>query len=458
MVLALAMLEISLLSVGISGTILWWVRPGPHDLPDLAVHLSQALALAVCCVVSFYYNDLYDIRRVKTFEQFGMRLLQSVGVAFILLAGLYTVFPQLRLSDGPFFSSVVVLAVLLVPIRGILYAVMKTHAVHGRVLILGGGPLAGKVATEIQAAPQFRYSILGFVDDTNGNAISDPTTQAALQCPVVGKLECLDEVIGRLRPDRIIVALAERRGRLPVWDLLNARLRGILVEDGTEAYEHITGKLSIENLTPSDLLFSKDFERPGPQVLVRRAISLAASFIGLVATAPLMGIIAIVIKLDSRGPVLFIQERVGVAGRVFRLLKFRTMHPKSEDATEPVWGRDVASRITRVGRWLRKLRLDELPQFLNIIKGDMDLVGPRPEMACNVKAMTEKIPYYAMRQMVRPGITGWAQIKHCYSVSQDDVAEKVRYDLFYIKHMSFWFDLRILIDTVKIVLFGRGAR
>ncbi len=458
MVLTLAVLEFGLLSLGISGTVLLWGRPLPLDWASLAVSVGQGFTLALCCVISFYYNDLYDVRRVKSFDQFALRLLQSLGAVFIMLAGLYTAFPRLHLADGPFYSSMVLLILLVLPVRAILYAIMKSPAFRERVLILGGGSLARNIAAEIQGATYLRYSVVGFVDGTDDNPMLAPGSSVSFRRTILGPLENLGEIIKDVRPGRVIVALTERRKRLPVMDLLNLRLSGTLVEDGIETYENITGKLAIETLTPSYLLFSRDFDKPRYQRALRRAISLAASLIGLIASAPLLGIIALLIKLESQGPVLFIQERVGAGGRVFRLMKFRTMRPNRKDATEPVWERDVASRVTRVGKWLRKLRLDELPQFLNILKGDMDLVGPRPEMACNVKAMTEKIPYYSLRHVVRPGITGWAQVKHGYSVSQEDVAEKVRYDLYYIKHMSLWFDLRILMDTVKIVLFGRGAR
>ncbi|MCZ7625411.1 MAG: sugar transferase [Candidatus Methylomirabilis sp.] len=267
----------------------------------------------------------------------------------------------------------------------------------------------------------------------------------------------LHPLVEELRPDRIVVALAERRGRLPVRDLLEMRVRGTVVVDGITSYEYLTGKLAIENLVPSYLIFSRDFERPVWRTATRRLVSIMGAAIGLVLSLPFMGIIAVLILLDSGRPALFIQKRVGLRGRVFSLLKFRTMRVKESAQAESVWERNDDSRVTRVGRWLRMLRLDEPPQFFNILKGDMDFIGPRPEIAGNVKSMTEKIPFYALRHVVRPGITGWAQIKYGYSVNQEDVTEKTRYDLYYIKHLSLSLDLRILIDTVKIVLFGRGA-
>jgi lipopolysaccharide/colanic/teichoic acid biosynthesis glycosyltransferase len=242
--------------------------------------------------------------------------------------------------------------------------------------------------------------------------------------------------------------------------LLECGAKGILVEDGLRTYESFTGKLPIEALTPSFLIFSGAFRKSRMQLALRRAASLAAAVTGLLLTAPLMAVIALALKLDSRGPVFFVDQRAGRGGRPFGLVKFRTMHPlpPGQTPTRSVWDRDDTTRITRVGQWVRKLRLDELPQFWNILKGDMDLVGPRPEILANVQAMSEQIPYYSLRHSVRPGLTGWAQTRFGYSVSLEQVTEKMRYDLFYIKHMSFWLDLRILVDTVKIVLFGRGAQ
>jgi exopolysaccharide biosynthesis polyprenyl glycosylphosphotransferase len=326
-----------------------------------------------------------------------------------------------------------------------------------RVLILGTSPLAWKIAEGIRAAPHLRYSIVGFVDDS-ANALTDPLGGPPHSLYLIaGPLQHGAKIIEELRPDRIVVALEERRGRLPISDLLKSWVSGVLVEDWSETYEHITRKLAIESLSPSALIFSKDFKKPRFQLALRRATNLAVAVVGLILTAPLMAVIALLIKLDSQGPVFFRQDRAGLGGRIFRLIKFRTMHQTAPEDFESIWNRDVTSRVTPLGKWLRKLRLDELPQFINVLKGDMNLVGPRPEMASNVNIMTEQIPYYSLRHMVRPGITGWAQIKNGYAVSLEEVTEKLRYDLYYIKHMSFWFDLRILLHTVRVVLSGWGT-
>jgi exopolysaccharide biosynthesis polyprenyl glycosylphosphotransferase len=451
----LALSEGALLLAAVTGAILVWGQHNVFQLRDVPTLLWQAAVPSVCCIVSFYYNDLYDLRIVRSFAEFASRLLQSFGVALILLAAVYTFAPTMRISNGPLLSSLLLIVGLLVPVRAAGYSIMRRHALSDRVLILGTGELARTLIREIDARPHYRYAIVGVADDGHGDA-SWP-----LGHPLRGPLDHLDKIIEEIKPDRVVVALAERRGRMPMRHLLDAEARGVLVEDGLQTYEHFTGKLAIEALTPSFLIYSGAFRKSRLVIAFRRLSSLAVAATGLVLMAPLMLLIALAIKLESFGPVFFMDERAGRGGRPFRLIKFRTMSDQStadSKIAHSVWQRDDSVRITRVGRWVRRLRLDELPQFWNILKGDMDLVGPRPEILRNVKTMTEQIPYYSLRLVVRPGLTGWAQVRYGYSVSLEQVTEKMRYDLFYIKHMSPALDLRILVDTVKIVLFGRGAR
>jgi len=450
----LAIIEGLVLSLAVAGTAFAWGHRLFVDWLDVATMLGQAGAVSLCCIVAFYYNDLYDLRVVRSFSLFASRLLQSFGVALMLLALFYTIVPDAGLSERAFVSGLLVAAGLLVPLRAAGYMVMRRRAFADRVLVLGAGPLARRVIHEIESRPNFRYAVVGVVDDGSDAEPGD------LPYPVLGPLQRLDKIIDDVKPDRLIVALTERRGRMPLGQLLECGGRGILVEDGLRTYEYFTGKLPIESLTPSFLIFSGAFRKSRLQMALRRGTSLLAATVGLLLTAPLMALIALAIALDSRGPVFFIDRRAGRGGRPFDLVKFRTMHPLApgESVAASVWDRDDATRVTRVGRWIRKLRLDELPQFWNILKGDMDLVGPRPEILANVQTMSEQIPYYGLRHSVRPGLTGWAQTRFGYSVSLEQVTEKIRYDLFYIKQMSFWLDLRILVDTVKIVLFGRGAK
>lgn len=449
--MTLILLEGSALFAAVCGAIYVWGHPFILDWIDVAALVWQAAALSFCCIVAFYYNDLYDLKAVRTFGQFGARLLQSLGVALLLLALFYTLFPDTRIADGPFLSSLLMIIGVLLPIRATGYAIMRHRAFADRVLILGTSSLARKLIEEAEARPYVRYAIVGVADD--GQASRDEW----FAYPLLGPLEHLGKIVEEIEADRIIVAMSERRGRLPMQQLLEAEAKGVLVEDGLQTFETLTGKLAIEALTPSSLVFSPGFRKTRLQRGLHRSLSVAAATAGVLITAPLMALIALAIKVDSPGPVFFFQERAGLGGRPFRLIKFRTMRDGPPPVGESVWDRDDSSRVTRVGRWLRRLRLDELPQFWNVLRADMDLVGPRPEIMPNVRFMTEQIPYYALRHVVRPGLTGWAQVRFGYSVSLEQVTEKIRYDLFYVKHMSLWLDLRILIDTVKIVLFGRGA-
>jgi exopolysaccharide biosynthesis polyprenyl glycosylphosphotransferase len=448
MTLAWILFEGGLLFAAVSGAVL--DRTQPVSAGSVSLALGQALAVTLCYIVAFYYNDLYDLRMVRTFGNFAVRLLQAFGVAFMLLAGFYTLLPGTRIAGGPFLASLLIILGLLLPLRATSYAAMRSRSLMERVLILGTGPLAARVAAEIQAQPQFRCVVVGVVGDLT------PSAEPLDRYPHFGPIERLDKIVAEVKPDRIVVALLERRARLPLRHLLRARLEGIIVTDGVDLYEDLTGKLAIESLTPSSLIFSRDFREARFRTFIGRLVSFLVAVVGLVCLAPLMGFIALAVKLDSRGPVLFVQDRVALHGRRFKLLKFRTMHPIQGSRSE--WVRDNSDRITRVGKWLRQFRLDELPQFVNMLRGDMNLVGPRPHPVSNFELFTEKIPYYGFRAAVRPGVTGWAQVRYGYANNLEEEIEKMRFDLYYIKHSSLGFDLRILFDTVKVVLLGRGSR
>ena len=448
MALTLVLVESGVLLSAVLLGSLAWGHPVRGDGAAVATLLAQVTAIGGCCLVAFYYNDFYDLRIVKSFAAFATRLLPSFGMAFLLLAALYATFPDVRLPDGPFVASVAVIVGLLLPVRAASYAVMRSAPFQERVLILGASPLALKVIREIEAQPHVRYRVVAIADDPSPGGDTWPY-------PLRGPLEHLDKIIEEIHPDRIIVALRERRGRLPVRQLLDAQRNGIVAEDGVQVYERLSGKVAIESLTPSQLIFSPDFQKSRVELAASRAISLAVAAVALIVFAPLMALIALAVKLDTAGPVFFVQARVGAHGRSFRLIKFRTMRPAVGPHSE--WARDNTARLTRVGRWLRKFRLDELPQLINVLRGELNLVGPRPHPVSNFEYFMEHIPYYSVRAGARPGVTGWAQIRYGYANNLAEETEKMRYDLYYIKHLSPWLDLRILFDTVKIIVFGRGA-
>lgn len=446
MILKLAILEGFSLLAAACGAILVWTAPFVADWTDIAIILAKALAISGCCAISFYYNDLYDLQIVRTFADFAARLFHTFGVAFILLAVLYALLPAVKISSESFLGGLLIILGVLLPLRLALYDIVLRRPFLERVLFLGTTPLAATLIKEINSQPHLGWTIAGVVD--SGPAPAGFPLGDFLR----GPLDRLGKIIEDLQPYRIIVALAERRARLPVRELLEAQVRGCVIEDGVNVYERLTGKLAIESLTPSALIFCADFKKSRLDLAAGRAISLLVSVVGMVTLAPLILLVALLIKLDSRGPVFFIQERAGMAVKRFKLIKFRTMHHVDSPPSE--WVCDNTERITRVGKWLRKFRLDELPQFFNVVRGDMNLVGPRPHPISNYELFIERIPYYSLRSVVRPGITGWAQVRYGYANNLDEETEKMRYDLYYIKHLSVPFDLRILFDTVKTMLFG----
>ena len=313
-----------------------------------------------------------------------------------------------------------------------------------RVLILGSGALARDLIREMKARGS-RWTVVGVIPEVRTPGPPSPY-------PVMGSLEDLGDIVGKARPHRIVVALDERRGRLPVESLLDSRVRGVAVEHGVEFYERVTRRLAIDALTPSALIFSGGFRRRRIAGVVGRGMSFFLSAAALAMTAPLWPLIALAIRLDSRGPAVYRQERVGRGARTFSLLKFRTMH--GDGASDSSWVRDNTTRITRAGRFLRWSHLDELPQLLNVLRGDMNLVGPRPHPVSNFALFSTGIPYYALRAAIRPGVTGWAQVCYRYANTLAEESAKMRYDLYYIKHRSLWLDLRILARTARVLLLG----
>jgi exopolysaccharide biosynthesis polyprenyl glycosylphosphotransferase len=325
-----------------------------------------------------------------------------------------------------------------------------------RILILGLTPLAEQLIKEIRSRPSARVAVVGVIDDRTAAA------HPPLGCPIVGAFPSFGDVVAGLRPDRIVVALTERRGRTPMRVLLDSCVpRGVIVEDAAEFYERLTGKLAVESLTPNSIVFSKGFRPSRVQRAFARGLSLVVALAGLVLLSPLMAVIALAIKLDSRGPVLFVHQRAGAGRRPFELLKFRTMHLTGAPRSE--WAGDNGDRVTWVGKWLRAWRLDELPQFINIIRGEMNLIGPRPHPVSNLDLFTLvarnlneltgiAIGYYELRSLIRPGLTGWAQVRYGYANNLEEEIEKLRFDLYYVKHASPWLDLRILFETVRVML------
>jgi exopolysaccharide biosynthesis polyprenyl glycosylphosphotransferase len=385
------------------------------------------------------------------------RIIWGLGQAFSgwtqpVIAGVLILTPWARdvwrTPTSRVTSALFVIALILL-FRRIAVDIRRSRRFGERVLLVGGGPLIQQVVEEIVQHRQWRYAIAGLIEDTS----AQPGPGGVV--PV----DRLAEIIQRAHPARIIVARVRGRG-VPARVLLDWRLRGLAVEDAASFYERLTGKLAIEELSPGALMYSdgfrhSDFVPSDLSTVATRAVSLVTAAIGLVVLMPALLVIALLIKLGSRGPVFFVQSRIGRAAEPFGLVKFRTMRQASRDGGKSEWVRDNAERITRVGKWLRRFRLDELPQLWNVLRGQMNLVGPRPHPATNYDLFRRRIPHYRLRESVRPGITGWAQVQYGYANNLVEETEKMRYDLYYIKHRSFWLDLRILARTFATLLFDR---
>jgi sugar transferase (PEP-CTERM system associated) len=415
---------------------------------------EKTLLHVAVLLVCFYYADLYQASSLrKRFEPL-VRLAQAFLLGTVALALVYLVLPSLTAGRGvlSLFLPLAFLAVL-----GWRYGylwIAHREMLSEAVLVLGTGASAVQIVRETMEHSPVGYRVVGFVGEHRaevGRRLFNPT--------VLGTIEELPQLVERHRVSLIVVALDDRRGRMPVAELLRCRLMGIRVEEAPSFFERLTGRILVRNLRPSWLVFSQGFRKPRLFLRLKQTAEFLVALVALVLSGPLLALIAALVKLDSRGPVFYRQERVGEGGRTIALMKFRTMRADAEAATGPVWAAAEGDpRMTRLGRYLRKARLDELPQLINVLRGEMSFVGPRPERPHFVETLRRVIPYYDERHSVKPGITGWAQIKFGYGATIEDAEEKLQYDLYYIKHMSPWFDAGVVLQTLKVMLLGRGAR
>jgi sugar transferase (PEP-CTERM system associated) len=379
---------------------------------------------------------------------------QSIGSGCLLLGILYFIFPNLLIGRGVFFISVGLVTGIILLNRTVLDRVWQMAAPAETVLIIGTGKLAEVVAEELAQRVDLSFRLAGFLAATpeRVNVADLP------QGPVLGSGDDLLEVARTHLVSRIVVALEDRRGVLPTRDLVRLRVQGIRVEDATSTISSLTGRVWLETIRPSWFVFSDGFRRSTVTLILKRIIDLGCAVIGLVMSLPIMMLVALAIRLDSKGPILYRQTRVGLRGKCFKVLKFRSMRVDAEAGQGAQWAVDRDPRVTRIGRFLRKYRLDELPQFVNVIRGEMSFVGPRPERPEFVEILRKEISYYDERHSVRPGLTGWAQVRYPYGSNVKDAIRKMEYDLFYLKNMSLLFDCAIILDTVRIVIGGRGGK
>jgi sugar transferase (PEP-CTERM system associated) len=414
---------------------------------------TKAFAITVLCQLCFYYADIYDLRNLRSKVEVAVRVVQAAGAAALILAAVYYLFPQARLGQGIVETSLVGIIVTIVCWRVLLEWLNRAYGAGERVLLVGSGLAVQELAHVITHRNDLPISVVGIVTEEGQGGYHETP-----EINVVGSLSELEKAIETLKPRRLIIALRERRQQLPLDLLLHHRLRGMIIEEAATLFQKITGRVPVESIHPSALIFTDGFRQSRFRRVSSRLLDLAGAVLGLIIFAPLLLLIALAIKLTSPGPILYKQERVGRNGVSFQVMKFRSMRTDAEKVSGPVWASEDDPRITRVGKWLRKLRFDELPQFLNVLAGNMSFVGPRPERPHFVNELREMIPFYDLRHSVRPGITGWAQVCYSYGATVEDSKVKLEYDLFYIKNNSISFDCLILFQTIKIMLFGKGAR
>ena len=415
--------------------------------------LLRISIVCAICMVCIYYYDLYNSLVISSAREVVTKLVQVVGTTCIILAVLYYLYPAIQIRTGLFVPAVLFMGICLIGWRRVFAFVNRSERFAERAVILGDGPLVLPLAHEIASRPELGFRVVGFV--------GDPTVSVN-GLARLGSIDEIAEVAAGRKIERVIVTMGDRRGKLPVERLLNMKMGGVMIEDGNAFYETLTGKVALESLRPSQLLFSSGFFASRGMLITKRLASFVLSLICILLTFPVMAAVAIAIWLDSGKPVLFRQRRVGKDGQIFTLYKFRSMklegnvNAAGNGKAQPATAND--ERFTRIGRWIRRLRVDELPQLYNILKGDMYFVGPRPFMLEEEEQLALQIPFYKQRWSVKPGVTGWAQINRPYCVSLEDNIEKLSYDLFYVKNMSVGLDLLILFQTAKTLLLRRGSR
>jgi sugar transferase (PEP-CTERM system associated) len=424
---------------------------------DILLNESGVLKVMLVAGVSqlcLYYADLYSLRTVSNSRDLFTRMVQALASASFILAVLYFWFPSLIIGRGVFIIAASLVITFMTGWRLSFKWLSGRVRPRERLLLVGTSEAAVALARELfERRHELGVEIVGFVDADQAK-VGAPV----LNPGVIGTIDDIPSIVRARGVDRVVVSLADARGRLPMDKLLEMKLDGVAFDHLAAVYEDYTGKIAVENLRPSWLIFSDGFKKSRKLAAAKRLLDVTMACAGLVLTAPVMAAIAVAIRLSSSGPVMYHQQRVGRHGRIFVVHKFRSMRRDAEAESGPAWAsKEGDPRVTWVGRWLRRARLDELPQFWNILIGDMSLVGPRPERPEFVSALARQIRFYGQRHIVRPGLTGWAQVRYTYAASTEDALQKLQYDLYYIKHVSIAFDLFIIFDTIKTVLLQKGV-
>ncbi|MEC9047159.1 MAG: YraN family protein [Planctomycetota bacterium] len=437
----------------------WLFEPSMELLRGFAT----SFAIAIFCQAALSYNDLYDWKVAQNRADLANRLVHSYGYSLVMLgilalvAGQLFFLPGLHDINGETWKLILLVGIgfgLVFVLRNVFHWFFYKWRFGERVIVIGSSPEALTLSRMLRDNPMAGFEVCGRMEEAGQPALQTTKDDA----PILGELQALHQTCRDEGISRVIVSLKERRGQFPVEALLRCRMDGVIVEEREAMYERLTGKLAVESMRPSYLIYGRGFAKDPLTLALKRVLDIFASSIGLALSLPLCLVTAALIKLTSRGPVFFVQERVGEDGEPFKLIKFRTMQNDAEAKSGPVWAQENDTRVTPIGKFLRTTRIDEIPQFLNILAGQMSFVGPRPERPHFVDQLEAEIPFYPLRHTVKPGLTGWAQVCHPYGASTEDAQEKLRYELYYIKNIGLLFDLNIILRTIAVILRGTGAR
>ncbi|MEO8595935.1 MAG: sugar transferase [Candidatus Solibacter sp.] len=414
--------------------------------------LSRVLLVVLSILVGLHFHDLYSQTHVKSRIVLIQQLCLVMGVAFLTQGLVAYINANLRM---PIRVMVIGSAISVAGIffwRLLFSAFAFSIVGRDHMLLVGGSPLLEDIGRYILEHPETGLAVAGYVDDRHEVGTRLPGG------PVLGTIESLSDIVRTTQPHRVVVGMFERRNRMPVGELLEMRFAGNVIEEAANTYERVCGRVCLKEIRPSQLIFSGELGPRGHNLFYQRIANVAVAVVGIVVSCPIMLLTALAVRLSSPGPVLYRQTRVGLDGSLFTVFKFRSMRVDAEVATGAVWAQKDDPRVTPVGRFIRAIRFDELPQLFNVLKGEMSIVGPRPERPEFVKALNEQIPYYRQRHCVRPGITGWAQVNYKYGDTLQDTIIKLEYDLYYIKNMSMSLDTYIIFHTLKAMLLSRGAQ
>lgn len=413
--------------------------------------LPQAFLYSFVMISVMTAFGLYEFESRDEVWQIVLRVSSAFMVGLIVMTLFFYVFPALSIGRGVLAISFLISLSGVIVLR--LAFLQWTHLgiMKPRLLVLGTGTRAAKINAVVRVDKGGRLNIVGYLPLGGTHHYVD-------QSKILSETGPLSAIVTKYRVDEIVLAVRDRRGALPVDELLECKLKGVRIIELSTFFERERGRVQLESLNPSWMILSEGFRFGLYRDAVKRVFDVGASAVLLLLTLPIMGLTALFILLESGGPILYRQERVGQGGAIFTMLKFRSMTVNAEKDGRPLWAAQNDARVTRVGRIIRKLRIDELPQVFNVFMGTMSFVGPRPERAFFVSQLIAEIPYYSARHTVKPGITGWSQIKYPYGASIEDAIQKLQYDLYYIKNHGLFLDLMILFQTARVILWGRGAR